>query len=77
MPNYKLIYFGARGKAEVIRLIFAEVNAKYEDVRIGGEEWCKLKPSIEQIFSHFIEIFKTVLQICHLVKYRFWILMDN
>lgn len=45
MPNYKLTYFNSRGKAEIIRLLFAEANAKYEDVRLDRADWPNLKPS--------------------------------
>ncbi|XP_072051484.1 uncharacterized protein [Amphiura filiformis] len=48
MPSYKLMYFDVRGRAEIIRLLFAQAGVKYEDVRIpiGGEEWKKLKPTM-------------------------------
>ena len=39
MSSYKLTYFNARGKAEIIRLIFAQAGVEYEDIRIGGNEW--------------------------------------
>lgn len=45
MPNYKLTYFNARARAELIRLIFAQAGVKYEDVRIPREDWQKHKPS--------------------------------
>ena len=43
MPSYKLIYFNARGRAEETRLLFAAAGVKYEDCRLNGEEFAKLK----------------------------------
>ncbi|XP_031552994.1 uncharacterized protein LOC116290139 [Actinia tenebrosa] len=43
MPNYKLYYFNARGRAEAIRLLFAAAGVQFEDVRFAGEEWAKKK----------------------------------
>jgi len=45
MVNYKLTYFNGRGRAEIIRLIFAAADEKYEDVRLEREKWAALKPS--------------------------------
>ena len=45
MPKYTLIYFGARGRAELCRFIFAQAGVEYEDKRVAGEEWQKLKPN--------------------------------
>ena len=50
MSTYKLTYFDIRGKAEIIRLIFAQIlqlqlqlqlqtGVKYEDIRVGQDEW--------------------------------------
>ena len=39
MSTYKLTYFDIRGKAEIIRLIFAQTGVKYEDIRVGQNEW--------------------------------------
>ncbi len=39
MNDYKLVYFNSRGRAEVIRLIFAVAEQKYEDTRIKAEDW--------------------------------------
>jgi len=45
MPTYKLIYFDARGRAEVCRLLFAAAGVPYEDVRIDKAKWAELKPT--------------------------------
>ncbi|XP_072014440.1 S-crystallin SL11-like [Amphiura filiformis] len=46
MPNYKLIYFNGRGRAEVARYVFALAGAEYEDHRIEFSEWAALKPTM-------------------------------
>ncbi|XP_077999241.1 hematopoietic prostaglandin D synthase-like [Glandiceps talaboti] len=50
MPKYKLIYFNARGRAEVIRMIFAVAGVEYEEVRCPyplDNEWFEvLKPTM-------------------------------
>lgn len=35
----KLYYFNARGRAEKIRIILAQADVKYEDIRFTQEEW--------------------------------------
>lgn len=45
MPSYKLTYFDGRGRAEISRLVLVAAGQKYEDVRVGQEEWPTLKPS--------------------------------
>ena len=45
MSNYKLIYFNARGRAEVCRFIFAQAGVRYEDKRVDRDEWAQLKPN--------------------------------
>jgi glutathione S-transferase len=44
MPSYKLTYFNGRGRAEWIRLIFAQAGVLYEDVRVDGAQWKDLRP---------------------------------
>jgi len=38
-PKLRLFYFDGRGRAEIIRYIFAQGNVAYEDVRIQGKDW--------------------------------------
>jgi len=42
---YKLTYFNGRGRAELIRMIFAQAEVQYEDVRIERAQWQQLQPS--------------------------------
>jgi len=39
MPTYKLTYFNGRGRAEVIRLVFAAGGQDYVDHRIERDQW--------------------------------------
>ena len=39
MSSYKLYYFDARGRGEVIRIMLAQAGVKYEDIRYGKEDW--------------------------------------
>ncbi|XP_070548592.1 S-crystallin SL11-like [Ptychodera flava] len=45
MPQYRLIYFNARARAETSRMIFAAAGVEYEDVRITKEQWRTEKSS--------------------------------
>ena len=39
MSNYKLVYFNARGRAELARLIFHAAGQQFEDSRFEISEW--------------------------------------
>ena len=43
--TYKLTYFNFRGRAEPLRFILAQAGIAYEDKRVEGEEWSKVKPA--------------------------------
>merc|ERR1712098_965822 len=43
MPNYTLHYFNGRGRAEIIRMLMAAANQKYNDRRIEFNEWDKCR----------------------------------
>lgn len=43
MPSYTLVYFNARGLAEIARLMFAAAGVEYEDKRITKEDWVEMK----------------------------------
>lgn len=38
MAEYKLYYFDFKGRAEVIRLVFALAGQKYEDIRFSKDK---------------------------------------
>uniref|UniRef100_A0A8C4Q7I6 GST N-terminal domain-containing protein n=1 Tax=Eptatretus burgeri TaxID=7764 RepID=A0A8C4Q7I6_EPTBU len=42
--TYKLVYFNARGRAELARLVLAQAGIRYTDKRIELDEWKDLKP---------------------------------
>ena len=44
MGKMKLIYFNARGRAELSRLILAQAGEDYIDERVERDDWPKLKP---------------------------------
>ncbi|XP_066941846.1 hematopoietic prostaglandin D synthase-like [Macrobrachium rosenbergii] len=46
MPEYKLIYFNAKGRAELIRWIFAYGGIPYTDERIEKDDWPAMKSTI-------------------------------
>ena len=54
MVHYKLTYFNARARGEIIRLIFAVAKEKYEDVRFADDEWPAIKSSNYRIFNYRI-----------------------
>ena len=41
MSTYKFYYFNARGYGEVSRIIFAQADVKYEDIRFEGDQFKK------------------------------------
>ena len=49
MTTYKLTYFGARARAELIRLIFVQAEVEFENERLpyyaGTAEWAAKKAS--------------------------------
>ncbi|XP_070548576.1 S-crystallin SL11-like isoform X1 [Ptychodera flava] len=45
MPQYRLMYFNLRARAETSRMIFAAAGVEYEDVRVAREKWPTEKTS--------------------------------
>ncbi|XP_056423418.1 hematopoietic prostaglandin D synthase [Hyla sarda] len=45
MPNYKLTYFNFKGRAEILRYLFAYTNTEFEDHRIEYKDWPSCKDS--------------------------------
>ena len=56
MAEYKLYYFDARGRGELIRLLFAAAGKKFEDVRFKAEQWPEYKPKAPFGQAPFIDI---------------------
>merc|ERR1711899_98858 len=40
----RLTYFPARGRAEISRLILKHAGVKFDDIRLTGEDFAKVKP---------------------------------
>ena len=53
MPNYTLYYFNGRGRAEILRMLFAAAAVKYMDKRFEFNEWDKYRKG-----KYFIPIYK-------------------
>uniref|UniRef100_A0A0M3HR45 glutathione transferase n=1 Tax=Ascaris lumbricoides TaxID=6252 RepID=A0A0M3HR45_ASCLU len=47
MGKYKLTYFNAMGRAEIIRLVFAQAGVEFEDIRIEKSDWPALKERLD------------------------------
>ncbi len=45
MPQYKLTYLDGRGRAEIIRLVFAAAGVDFEDHRVSLDEFAQFKSS--------------------------------
>ena len=74
MPEYKLHYFNFRGKAELIRLVFAAAGESYEDVRykphMAGAGWV-VSEEIDLLWYAAIKLqprIRTVIK--YIIKYQ-------
>nr|AYN44489.1 glutathione S-transferase S1-2 [Brachionus calyciflorus] len=56
MAEYKLYYFNAKARAEIIRLIFAAAGQKYEDIRFEREQWPEYKQKAPLGQAPFLEV---------------------
>lgn len=45
MTKYTVYYFNVKGRGEIVRLMLTAAGVDFEDHRVQGEEWAKLKPS--------------------------------
>ncbi|CAF1327684.1 unnamed protein product [Didymodactylos carnosus] len=57
MTTYKLHYFNGRGRAEIIRLAFAQAGQKYEDIRIERANWDCIKNDTPLGQVPYIEVY--------------------
>lgn len=45
MTKFTVYYFNVKGRGEIVRLMLTAAGVDFEDHRVQGEEWPKLKPS--------------------------------
>ena len=45
--TYKVYYFELYGRAEPMRMMFNKAGIPFEDVRVTGQSWLDLKPTLE------------------------------
>uniref|UniRef100_A0A914IFS7 glutathione transferase n=1 Tax=Globodera rostochiensis TaxID=31243 RepID=A0A914IFS7_GLORO len=67
LPNFKLIYFDARGICEPIRLIFHYAKVPFDDVRISRKQWLALKDSTVYGKVPILEVDGKPLTYCHTI----------
>ncbi|KAK2140428.1 hypothetical protein LSH36_1353g00010 [Paralvinella palmiformis] len=65
MPKYQLMYFDAKGRAELARWLFAAAGQEYEDKRLTFEEWAVIKPSFMGKDEYEEAKCNMVLECCH------------
>ena len=53
MPNYTLYYFNGRGRAEILRMMFATAGVQYNDKRFEFNEWDKYRNGKKSSVLHF------------------------
>ena len=68
-PKIKLIYFDARGRAEMNRIMLTYGEVEFEDYIIKHEEWEEVKKSAENVYN-FLGIFT----FSHFFSPQVWIL---
>nr|AAB01059.1 S-crystallin [Doryteuthis opalescens] len=56
MPNYTLYYFNGRGRAEILRMMFAAANVKYMDKRFEFNEWDKYRKDMPSMCVPVLEM---------------------
>lgn len=61
MPAYKLMYFEAKGRAEVFRLAFTIAEQMFEDKRFSIEEWYTVKPSTYTFLFSQVKLMQIIL----------------
>lgn len=49
MLNYRLFSFNWKGRAELIRLLFAVAEVPFEDIRLDRRAWDQLAPCMINI----------------------------
>lgn len=58
MSEYKLTYFGVRGRGEPIRMLLTLAGKKFDDVKVGHLEWPTMKTS-ELVCTNKLTVIKS------------------
>lgn len=79
MPAYKLMYFEAKGRAEVVRLAFTIAEQMFEDKRFSIEEWYTVKPSTYTFLFSQVKLMQIILKIqyCKTRKFGAYVFSAN
>merc|ERR1712165_416447 len=87
----RLTYFPARGRAEISRLILAHAGVKFDDIRLTGEDFAKVKPLLPygsmpileykgEVICESMAIAKFLAELCNALTYAdimIVVLQDN
>lgn len=58
MPNYTLYYFNGRGRAEILRMMFAAAGVPFVDKRFEFSEWDRYRNGKIFFYNYILSTWK-------------------